>query len=140
VKKKKSNTPNRKRFKKPARLDSAKYWIEKYEGKNIVKGYANWYGTSKLTAVNELKILGIQIDENYIKQLEITEENIVKRNREKKDQKALFKKIENDEIENINEYSEESHSFDLMEEKIENDFEEKKCLKCIICDDEELPF
>jgi len=92
VKKKKSNTPNRKRFKKPARLDSAKYWIEKYEGKNIVKGYANWYGTSKLTAVNELKILGIQIDENYIKQLEITEENIVKRNREKKDQKALFKK------------------------------------------------
>ena len=97
-KKSKSNTPRRKRMNKNARIASAKSWIDKYEGKNIVKGYSKWYGTSKLTAVNELKILGVNISEEYIRQLKITEENIIKKNREKRQERELLKQIEMNEF------------------------------------------
>lgn len=61
---KKSNTPRRKRMKKESRLSSAKAtgWVGKYQGKNIIKGYSNWYGVDFITAITELRLLGVPID------------------------------------------------------------------------------
>lgn len=85
-------------MKKDGRLQSATKWIKEYSGKNIVKGYAKWYGTSKLQAVRELQLLGIVIDEEYINQLKICEENVIKRNREKREKRAELKRIEEEEL------------------------------------------
>ena len=62
---KKNTTPRRKRLKRKTRLESGKKWILSYTGKNIVKGYAKWYGIDLVCAIKELKLLGVKIDENY---------------------------------------------------------------------------
>jgi len=54
------------------RLSSARAtrWVEKYEGKNIIAGYANWFAIDPLCALMELRMLGVTIDperENRIK-------------------------------------------------------------------------
>ncbi len=54
---------------KKYRLRSAKPWINTYTGSNIVKGYAKKYAVDKLCAVRELRMIGIQISEEYEKQL-----------------------------------------------------------------------
>ncbi len=71
-KKKKSNIPRHKRMKRASRLQAAKIWIPKYEGKNIVRGYSKHFAVDKLCAIKELQILGIAIEPEYIKQLKIT--------------------------------------------------------------------
>lgn len=72
--KKKSNTPRHKRLSRISRLQAAKPWIPKYEGKSIVKGYSKHFAVNKLCAVKELQILGYDIDPAYIKQLKASEE------------------------------------------------------------------
>ena len=52
-------------MKRDVRLQSAKNWIPTYEGKNIVRGYAKWYGVDLLCSIIELRMLGIHVDENY---------------------------------------------------------------------------
>ena len=45
-------------------------WVAKYEGKNIIAGYANWFAIDPLCALMELRMLGVTIDperENRIK-------------------------------------------------------------------------
>ena len=64
-KKKKGDTPRRKRLKKKQRLQSASSWIKGYSGKNLIKGYAKWFGVDKITAINELRILGVDISEEH---------------------------------------------------------------------------
>ena len=46
--KKKTSIPKRKRLKRKSRLLSAKSWIPRYTGKNIVKGYAKRFGADLL--------------------------------------------------------------------------------------------
>jgi hypothetical protein len=57
-------TPNRER-----RISSAKNWIKKYTGNNLVKGYSKKYSVDKLCAVKELRVIGVEISEGYEKQL-----------------------------------------------------------------------
>lgn len=57
-------TPKRK-----YRLRSAKSWIKTYSGNNIVKGYSKKYSVDKLCAVKELRMIGVDISEEYEKQL-----------------------------------------------------------------------
>lgn len=52
-------TPRRKRLKKAARLTKAKEWIKSYHGKDLVKGYARWFGVDWLCALKELKLAGV---------------------------------------------------------------------------------
>lgn len=138
-KKKKSNTPRRKRMKKKGRLQSAKDWIKEYEGKNLVKGYSKWYGIAKLDAVNELKTLGVHIDEEYIKKLKINEESIIKQNRIKKEKKALLKRIQKEELEVLDYY--QNDYYNLASSKEENfELERKSCTVCAKCEDCDLPF
>lgn len=59
----KKQTPRRKKITRQGRLDSAKDWITKYSGRNLVSGYAKWFGVDKICAMNELKALGVIITE-----------------------------------------------------------------------------
>ncbi len=58
------NTPKRER-----RLNSAKNWIQTYSGNNHVKGYSKKYSVDKLCAVKELRMIGVEISEEYERQL-----------------------------------------------------------------------
>ena len=52
------------------RLENAKLWLKNYEGKkkNLAKNYRNRYCLGWARAFEELKVLGIDIDENFIKE------------------------------------------------------------------------
>ena len=63
--KKKANTPKRKRYNREQRLLVADVWLKSYEGKSIVSSYARWFGVDKLCAVDELRLLGKEISEQY---------------------------------------------------------------------------
>jgi hypothetical protein len=65
----KSNIPKRKCLTKQIRLNSAADWIKKYNGKNIVSGYAKWFGVDKISAINELKAVGVLIPESLENQI-----------------------------------------------------------------------
>ena len=59
---------NKSRFKKmnrKARLESAKCWIPIYNGKNIVKGYSKRYGVDLICAILELRMLDVEITNEY---------------------------------------------------------------------------
>lgn len=83
--------PRRKRMKRKARLESAKQWIKGYSGKHIVKSYAKWYGVDLFCAVIELKLNGIQVSEEYEKQIrenQLNQKQIKKRIRIKNNSKT----------------------------------------------------
>jgi hypothetical protein len=52
-----------------SRLQAARHWLPKYNGKNIVKGYGKHFGVDMLCAATELKMLGYQISPAYLEQL-----------------------------------------------------------------------
>jgi predicted membrane metal-binding protein len=54
---------------KERRLNSTKNWIKTYTGNNLVKGYSKKYSVDKLCAVKELRMIGVDISEEYEKQL-----------------------------------------------------------------------
>lgn len=62
---KSNSTPKRKRYNRKARLQNAKKWAEQYNGKNIAKGYSNWFGVDLLCAITELELLGYKFKETY---------------------------------------------------------------------------
>lgn len=47
----------------------ASEWIKGYNGKNLISGYAKWFGVDKICAMNELKIIGVTISETMEKQV-----------------------------------------------------------------------
>lgn len=121
------------------RLQTGKMFIENYPGKKIVKGYSKWYGVSLLTAVIELKILGVTISEEYITQLEITEENKIKQRQKRKEEKALQERLMEEESESESDY------WDFMSEEDDNElFEDISCNycenKCVCVENQDLPF
>ena len=48
---------------------SAGEWIKTYTGSNIVKGYTKKYGVDKPCAIKELHMIGVQISDEYERQL-----------------------------------------------------------------------
>jgi hypothetical protein len=62
----KSNTPKRKRLNRQARLQSGRKWLIEYKGKHIRKGYSNWFGVSEVCAILELRLLGVEINDNLM--------------------------------------------------------------------------
>jgi hypothetical protein len=54
------------------RLASARSWLTKFSGKNVVRSYANWFGVDLLCAVKELSLLGVTIDPAYVAKLKTT--------------------------------------------------------------------
>lgn len=64
--------PRRKRMRRPARLEAAVKWRAGYGGKNIVRGYARWFGVDLLCAMTELRILGVAVEAEYEQQIRRT--------------------------------------------------------------------
>lgn len=75
AKRKKKNRnlgPRRKRMRRPARLQAAVKWRARYEGKNIVRSYARWFGVDLVCAIVELRMLGVAVDAEYEQQVRRT--------------------------------------------------------------------
>lgn len=51
------------------RLFSARQWVKAFEGKNLVRGYAKWFGVDRLCAAKELGMMGV-VDPTYVARLE----------------------------------------------------------------------
>lgn len=100
-KKRKANTPRHKTMKRNTRLQAAKYWILKYKGKNIIKGYSNYFGVNKLCAIKELEILGHKFKPEYIKQvkesLKAKEKARQQHKLQKKQEESLDNRMDSDE-------------------------------------------
>ncbi len=64
-KRKQNQPPRRKRMKRPQRLESAKSWLETYEGNKVVKAYRKRYGIDFECVFTELEMLGVPIDPDY---------------------------------------------------------------------------
>ena len=73
------------------RIRSASSWIKTYSGQNIVKGYSKKYSVDKLCAVKELRMIGVEISEEYVKQLIDSMEAL-------RQQRLSFKKKREDEL------------------------------------------
>lgn len=58
---------------KPQRLNMAKQWIPTYTGTKIVKGYKKKFAVDTLTAISDLKELGVQFEPEYIVAVEASE-------------------------------------------------------------------
>jgi len=81
----------KKTLKREHRLCSAKDWLKTYSGNNVVKGYSKKYSVNKLCAIKELRMIGIEISEEYERQLINSMEAL-------KQQRLSFKKKREDEI------------------------------------------
>lgn len=64
--------PRRKRMRRQARLMAAVKWRSGYGGKNIVRGYARWFGVDLICAITELRMLGVAVDPEHEAQLRQT--------------------------------------------------------------------
>lgn len=60
-----SPTPRHKRLSRKDRLHAAQYWIPKYTGKNLIRGYRKHFGVDLLCAITELEMLGHHVDAKY---------------------------------------------------------------------------
>lgn len=49
-----------------SRLQSAAHWIKTYTGKDLVKGYAKWFGQDEVRAILEMRMLGIDISDDRL--------------------------------------------------------------------------
>lgn len=58
----------RKTLSRARRLQQAKRWIAEYRGKNLVRGYRNWFGVSGVCAIVELRMLGVDIPDARLEQ------------------------------------------------------------------------
>jgi len=74
-------------FNRKRRLAAAKHWLPKYNGKNIVRGYRKNFGVDWVCAIDELKMLGIEIDPTYEAQLRLTVANNIKAKQQRKEKK-----------------------------------------------------
>ena len=77
--------------KRESRLCSAKNWINTYSGNNLIKGYSKKYSVDKFCAVKELRMIGVEISEEYEKQLINSMETL-------RQQRLSFKKKREDEL------------------------------------------
>ena len=89
MKRKRGNTPRRKRLNREGRLRKAKEWIHTYNGKGIIKAYAKWFGVDWLCALDELKLAGVSIPKEDEQKIVLAHnQRIQQRRREKELRKA----------------------------------------------------
>lgn len=70
--KRKPLPPRRKRMNRQTRLASARSWLMKFPGKNVVRSYAKWFGVDLFCAAKELSLCGVAVDPSYVAQLKAT--------------------------------------------------------------------
>ena len=127
MKKKKKNhnsTPRRKRINREARLAKAFKWLNEYEGKNIIKGYAKWFGVDKLCAMKELKAIGVEFPEKKEEQIraEIKAKEINRKKiKERKNDSILELTDSDDYFAYIAGYTSNGFPYGITYEEIERD-------------------
>ena len=84
-----------------ARLKCGRDWIKSYRGKNIISGYARWFGVDKICAINELKKMNVIIPQDIETQIRKSIEARVKLKYNRKKQIELKSIGENDADENF---------------------------------------
>jgi hypothetical protein len=85
----KAKCPRHKRMNRAGRLQAAKYWLPKFEGKSIVSGYSKHFGVTKICAVIELRMLGYEISEEYLEKLiadELQKQSLAEKRKREKEQ------------------------------------------------------
>lgn len=87
-KKRKSTQPKRWSFNRKQRLAAAKGWMQTYEGKYLIKGYTRRYKVDILCAIVELRMLGVEISEEYENQVKQSIEGNRRAKQLKKQQQA----------------------------------------------------
>lgn len=92
--KKRPNTPRHKRMKRPARLQAAPHWLPTYTGKSLVRGYAKHFAVDLLCAINELQLLGVEIDPQCIAQIKVS---LINKQRQRAKQKERQQEKEREE-------------------------------------------
>ena len=77
------------------RLRRAKEWIGQYAGEHIVKAYKKHFGVDQLCAMTELKMLGVDLDPDYVERATTAEmirrAKITEKKEEQKEQEWLAK-------------------------------------------------
>lgn len=76
-------------MKREQRLQIAKQWLLKYEGKYIVKGYRKHFGVDIMCAITELQMLGYEISQEYIENVKKTIEAEQIKRKENKEQQMF---------------------------------------------------
>jgi hypothetical protein len=66
-------------MKRPARLQAARHWLPTFNGQNMVRDYAKWFGVDLGCAVKELQLLGVELDPRYVEALRTTLQNRARR-------------------------------------------------------------
>jgi hypothetical protein len=89
MKRRRDNTPRRKKLNREGRLRKAKEWIATYTQDRIIKAYARWFGVDWICALDELKLAGVRISyEEEQKILSACDARILQKRREKQLRKA----------------------------------------------------
>ena len=79
-------------MKRKVRLQSAKTWIAKYPGKNLIKEYRKHFGVDWFCAIQELQMMEVQINPQYVEQLKRTLESDQKIKQARKQMGAAIEK------------------------------------------------
>lgn len=145
---KKNNTPRRKRYNHKERLAKAPAWIKNYDGKNLIKGYANFFGVDKLCAIKELELSGVIILEEYKKQVTDAHKRLIEERRKKKKEKEEPKIDESELIDSdenfafIAGYTSGGAPYGIAwdEKEIDTEMDEKDTNIAINEQNDELPF
>jgi hypothetical protein len=87
------------------RMNSGKEWVKTFNGKNIIKGYAKWFGVDSICAITELKIIGVLIPENLENQIRKSYKSRIELKNKRKKQKELERMEWDDNFEFIDEDS-----------------------------------
>jgi hypothetical protein len=56
-----------------SRLQSAISWLKTYPGRDTVRGYRRWFGVDTVCAIVELRMLGIAVSHERLRQAKVTE-------------------------------------------------------------------
>jgi hypothetical protein len=134
----KKRPPKKKRLKKPARLERAKQWVKTYSGKRIVHGYAKHFGVDKLCAVKELRMIGIEVSDQYEKQLRHSLELLKTEKERKKEQRAEARETSDDGFAWIAGYTSWGFPYGITYEEMEEN--EANALSLNKERDDDLPF
>jgi len=77
------------------RLRRAKQWIGQYNGEHIVKAYKKRFSVDQLCAMAELKMLGVDLDPDYVERATAAEmirrEQLAEKKREREEQERISK-------------------------------------------------
>lgn len=96
-----SSCPRHKRLNRTRRLQASEKWLQKYTGKNIVRGYSKHFGVNLLCAAVELQALGYEVTEIYIQQLKADEkrrEELAHERKRKQEEQELAHLLDEDDF------------------------------------------